>query len=76
MTDIMTAVSIFLQLFALLTAGIWAVSAIKSTTERLTITIDNLELTVKKIGAAIETIEKKAYDHELRIAMLERREKS
>lgn len=75
MTDMLNSISVLLQLIGLIAAGIWAVSAIRSTTDRLTTTIANLEVTVKKIGDAIDAIEKKAYDHELRISMLERKDK-
>lgn len=71
MNDFLSLASIVIQLVALVAAGIWAVSAIKSTTVQLTATIDTLEKTVSRLAVMIAAIETKAVDHEVRIQMLE-----
>ena len=52
-------------------AGLWVVTSIRSTTEKLGTSIDHLSESVGKLETIIEKVDDKVDGHEVRLAVLE-----
>jgi len=68
-------VAIVVQVILAGVAGLWVVTSIRSTTEKLGTSIDHLSENVGKLEAVIEKVDEKVDAHEVRIAVLETQNK-
>ena len=61
-----------LAFISIIATAVWTVAAIKNQTNGLRQAIETLSKAAEKLEATVERIEKRQFDHELRLSLLER----
>ena len=67
-----TMAALVVEVLLAIVCAVWIVAAIKNQTNGLRQAIETLSKAAEKLEATVERIEKRQFDHELRLSLLER----